>query len=154
MNSIHSQLAASLAAVLINLASAAEVKETVRLVLSGGDLQTAVTVEDAGLLAESNVYRGSFIGAPATEPDRSWPRYLVVFDVQTLHGVKSHAYAVYLTTNEATGNAFVYLPGEHDAFYRSNISTILREGRDGHWHEASPAWARGLNAAIGRAALL
>ena len=150
MNGLCSQLAASLVAVLISLTSAAEVKETVRLVITGGTLHEAVTAEDAELLAESNVYRGTFIGTLATEPERSWPRFLVVFDVQTLRGVKSHAYAVYYTTNEATGDAFVYLPGEHDALYRSNISTILRDGRDGHWHSASPSWARALDAAIGR----
>lgn len=126
-----------------------DVKETVRLTISGESLSGDLIVEDRTLLDQSNVYRGSFIGAPAADADPRWPRYRVAFDVQTLDGVKRNAYVVYLAADPATGHGLVYLPGEGDAEYRANISTILRTGRDGAWHHATPAWARALTS-IGR----
>lgn len=125
-----------------------DVKETVRLTISGESLAGDLIVEDRALLDQSNVYRGSFIGAPAADGDPRWPRYRVAFDVQTLDGTKRDAYVVYLAVDPATRNGLVYLPGEGDAEYRANISTILRTGRDGAWHHATPAWARALESIV------
>lgn len=139
--------------VVIALAAAvspADVKETVRLVLTGGDLRQPITVDDPALMAESNVYRGAFLDGPAGIPDPRLARYRVAFDLQTLHGVKHEAYVVWYVTSPDTGEAFVYLPGDGDIEYRSNIASIIRDGRDGTWHRASPAFARGIDAIVAR----
>jgi hypothetical protein len=62
---------------------------------SGAGLQRSIEITDPPVLALSNVYDGTFIGVPATEPDAAWPRHTVAFDVQTLDGVKAAAYVVY-----------------------------------------------------------
>jgi hypothetical protein len=91
------------------------------------------------------VCNGTFITAPATEPDAAWPRYTVSFDIQTGDGVKAAAYVVYYCANRRTGDGFIYVPGQGGGdWYRRNISTILRDGQDGRWHHAS----EGLSAAI------
>ena len=36
---------------------------------------------------------------------------------------------------------FIYLPGRGEDWHRLNGGTILRDGHDGKWHRASPAWS-------------
>ncbi len=123
-------------------------KDTVKLTVSAAALRQPIEIVDPAVLKISNIYGGEFIGATAAEPDRDWPRYTVVFDLQTLDGVKSPAYTVTYSRNRWTGEGFVYLPGHGDAAYARNGSTILRDGADGRWHHASAAWAEALNARV------
>lgn len=124
------------------------IKDTARLTVFGSGLQRPIEITDPPLLTLSNVFRGTFIGGPTTEPDAAWVRYRVAFDVQTLDGVKAAAYVIYYCANSRTGEGFVYLPGPGDESYRRNISTILRDGQDGRWHQASEAWSAALNARL------
>jgi len=124
------------------------IKQTVKLTVTGAKLQQSIEITDPAVLALSFVYGGTFIGAPASEPDPAWPRYTVTFDVQTLDGVKAAAYVVNYCTDSTTGEGFIYLPGPGDGSYRRNISTILRDGQDGRWHRASAAWGGAINARL------
>jgi hypothetical protein len=124
------------------------VKDTVKLTVSSAALQQPVEIVDPVVLEISNIFFGGFIGATAPEPDRDWPRYTVVFDLQTLDGVKGAAYTVTYSRNRWTGEGFVYLPGQGDASYRGNAGTIIRDESDGRWHRASGAWAEALNARL------
>jgi hypothetical protein len=124
---------------------AADVKETVQISVTGGGLPHAIVIDDPTMLAGSHVFSGRFIGGPAGAPDPRLPQYKLSFDIQTLHGVKRAAYVVYYVEDPATERGYIYLPGEHDAEYRANISTILRSGVDGTWRHASAAWAASLN---------
>jgi hypothetical protein len=124
------------------------IKETARLTILGSGLQRPIEITDPAVLTLSNVFVGTFIGGPAPEPDAAWVRYRVAFDVQTLDGVKAAAYVIYYCANSGTGEGFIYLPGQGDESYRRNISTILRDGRDGRWHQASEAWSAALNARL------
>jgi hypothetical protein len=124
------------------------IKETAKLTISALVLPRAIEVVDPPLLALSNVFAGTFIGTPATEPDPSWTRYTIAFDVQTLRGVKQAAYVIYYSTNRSTGEGFIYLPGRGDGPYRRNISTILRDGQDGRWHRTTEAWSAAINARL------
>jgi hypothetical protein len=123
----------------------AMIKETVRLTLSGAGIARPLEVTDRQVLALSNVFAGTFIGAPAGEPDAAWPRYAVIFDVQTRDGVKSPAYSLDYSKNRWTGEGFIHLPGRGDDRYRINIGTIMRGMQDGAWHRASDEWSRAIN---------
>ena len=112
------------------------------LTISGPGLTQPIVVIDPQILTLSNVYAGTFIGTLASEPDKASLRYTVTFDVQTRDGVKKGAYVVTYSKNRWTGEGFVYLPGRGDESYRRNIGTILRDGQDGRWHQASEAWSR------------
>jgi hypothetical protein len=133
---------------LVAVADVVAVKETAMLTIDGPGLPQPVVVKDAQVLALSNVFAGMFIGALASEPDAASPRYTVTFDVQTREGVKKAAYVVTYSKERWTGAGFVYLPGRGDGAYRRNIGTILRDGQDGRWHEASKAWSAAINARL------
>jgi len=129
---------------LAGSAGAPEIKSTTRLtVIRGGSDLIEITAPE--VLALSNVYAGQFIGAPAESPDSRLARHTIIFDIQTMQGVKQGAYAVQYVFDDSTGDAFVYLPGRGDASFRSNISTIIRDGKDGHWHRASAEWATSIS---------
>jgi hypothetical protein len=125
----------------MHAALAAAPKQTSKLTVSLSGQQIAIEITEPSVLALSNVFEGAFIADESTPPDHAWPRYTVVFDVQTLNGVKESAYTVEFSRNPDTGESFVYLPGYGDAPYRRNISTILRTSQDGRWHHASEAWS-------------
>jgi hypothetical protein len=123
-------------------------KDTVKLTVSSAALRQPIEIVDPAVLTISNIYDGEFVGGIAAEPDRDWPRYIVVFDLQTLDGVKGAAYTVSYSRNRWTGEGFVYLPGHGDASYPGNAGTIIRDESDGRWHRASDAWAEALNARL------
>jgi hypothetical protein len=127
---------------------AAGIKETAKLTVSGAGLPQSIEISEPSVLALSRVYAGTFIGAAATAPDAAWPRYAVAFDIQTSDGVKEAAYVVTYSKSRWTGEGYVYLPGPGDDWYRRNIGTILRDGQDGKWHHASPAWCEAINARL------
>jgi hypothetical protein len=141
----RSLMALVVAVGLAGSARAVGIKDTTKLTVSGAGLQPSIEITDPPVLALSNVYDGTFIAAPATEPDAAWPRYTVAFDIQTLDGVKAAAYVVYYCPDRWTGDGFIYLPGQGGEWYRRNISTILRDGQDGRWHHASGAWSAAIN---------
>ncbi len=126
-------------------APVAGIKQTVRLTISGSGLARPIEIADRQILALSNVFDGTFIGAPAGEPDAAWPRYAVTFDIQTREGIKAGAYTLDYTKNRWTGEGFVHLPGRGDNRYRINIGTIMRDTQDGTWHRASDAWSALIN---------
>jgi len=142
MRTILATLAAF--AVVVVSSSAADIKSTTKLRISsvGSEYRSKETT-DAGVLTLSNVFAGSFIGEPVDAPDTSAARYTISFDIQTREGVKTEAYVVQYCV-DATGQAFVYLPGRGESSYRRNVSTILREGKDGRWHHASAEWSQAL----------
>ena len=130
--------------VLVTIAAAAEIKSTTKLTVIAPGAARLVEIADADVLRLSNVYAGAFIGEQTEAPDPSLARYTITFDIQTLNGVKTGAYAVQYAVDDSTGVGFVYLPGRDDPQHRRNISTILREGQDGTWRRASPEWSAAL----------
>ena len=132
----------TLAALVMLAASpnAPEVKSTTKLTIVADGLGL-IEITAPEVLALSHVFAGQFIGAPAESPDSNLARRAVIFDIQTLDGVKHGAYAVQFVFDDSTGEAFVYLPGRGDVSFRRNASTIIRDGQDGRWHRASADWA-------------
>ena len=133
----------TVAAVFVLVAGgfAAEIKSTTKLTVIAPGASQLVEITDAAVLRLSHVYAGQFIGAEATTPDAMLTRYTITFDIQTLDGVKTGAYAVQYCLDDATGDGFIYLPGRGDPQWRRNISTILREEQDGTWRRASDEWS-------------
>ena len=122
------------------------IKETARLTISGPGLSQPLEVTDENALALSNVFAGTFIGEPAVKaPNSELPRYTIVFDIQTLEGVRAAAYTVLYCKNRWTGDAFIYIPGYGDDGHRRNVGTILREGQEGRWHRAARPWSQTIN---------
>jgi len=127
--------------VLVCSGFAAEIKSTTKLTVIAPNASQLIEVTDADVLRLSHVYAGNFIGPEASEPDATLTRYTITFDIQTLDGVKTGAYAVQYCVNQPTGEGFLYLPGKGDSQYRRNISTILRDEQDGTWRRASDEWS-------------
>jgi hypothetical protein len=128
---------------------AAGIKETTRLTITGPGVAKPIVVTDERVLTLSNVYSGTFIGEPVSEPpDNDTPRFAITFDVQSAQGIKASAYTVTFVKSRWTSEAFVYIPGPRDDSYRRNISTILRTGVDGQWHHASEQWAQAISARL------
>jgi len=129
----------------------------VRIDISGGRLAAPVAVTDEPLLKLSSVYAGTFLGPVINAIDPSWDRYQVtlVSEARTfapelaLTGVR-RPYLLLYAMNPQTGEGFIYLPARGEHGYRGNVNLIIRDGHDGRWHQAFPAWAELLNAHIPR----
>lgn len=123
---------------------------TVRLVITGGGLAKPLIITDPAVLADSNVFGGTFLGpiASVSSIDSTWPKYIVSFFVELpawmRQGVQMK-YVVVYARNPQTGEGFVYLPAPGEEWYRLNASTILRNGLEGNWLHASKVWAKPLN---------
>ncbi len=116
---------------------------TVKIVVAGGGLAKAIEITDPRILELSDVWVGQFLDrshGPAKEPARDLPRYEVSFYVKLNEGDVRKMYVVYYCPDPAAGQGTIYLPGKGEPGYWRNVSSILRDGQDGKWNYASPAW--------------
>jgi hypothetical protein len=118
---------------------------TVRLTISGPGSGNIETTEPKAL---ANVWVGSFIAGLAAEPDKTLPRYVVTFYVQPPRENIRAMYVVYYVQDPRSREGFVYLPGRGEDGYSLNVRTILRDGQDGRWHNASAEWNDAIVAAL------
>jgi len=123
---------------------------TVKLTIAGPNLAKPIELTNPKALLSGDVWEGNFIAAPAAEPDKVLPRYVVSFYVAgSKAGEPSEMrYVVNYTRDPQSGEGYVYLPGRGDQWYRLNIGAILRDGLDGKWHHASRSWSDALAAAL------
>jgi hypothetical protein len=121
---------------------------TVKLTIAGPRLANAIDVTNPKALA--NVWEGSFIKSPATEPDKALPRYLVSFFTTAPRGESGPkmCYVVYYVRDPQSGEGYVYLPGRGEEWHRLNVGSILRNGQDGKWHLAEKTWSDAVAAAL------
>ena len=123
---------------------------TARLVIAGNGLAAPITVTDASILKDSNVYHGTFLSGIADSQSiaPTWPKFVISFFVDappwTRRGVQKK-YVVIYAKNPRTGEGFVYLPAPGEDSYALNASTILRDGLEGNWVRASTPWAKAVN---------
>ena len=120
---------------------------TVKLTVAGSGLSHPIQITDPNAVA-ANVWGGDFIGTPAKEPDKALPRYVVSFYVEPPREKVRMMYVVYYARDPQTGEGFIYLPGRGEEWYRLNVSTIFRDGEDGTWRHASPAWSKAIAAVL------
>ena len=114
---------------------------TVKITISGGPA-SAVEVTDPQVLAISDVWSGQFLDvsrSPENEAPKGVLPYEVSFYVKLAENDVRKMYVAYYYPNSATEQGFLYLPGK-GVVWQLNVGTILREGRDGKWNYASPAW--------------
>ena len=121
-----------------------------KITIRGGKMARAIEITDRATLNGFDPWSGQFIdshkGFVADPPERSfafevffymkWPSRHSRYDQGDLKLI----YAVRYYPGRDGGPGYIYLPGKGEAFYDVNVFTILRDGHDGHWHYASPAW--------------
>ena len=118
---------------------------TVKLTITGPGLTAPVEIVERGIVDQSNVWEGSFIGKRLeAAPQVTLPLYTVTFDVQLPEwqraGVR-RMYTVSVVRDPRGGGLLLYLPGRGEPGYGLNVSTMLRDTQDGHWHRPPAAWA-------------
>ncbi len=116
--------------------------KTVKLVVSGGGLRQAIEISGKDVLF-ANPWGDEFVssldgdGRAAAGPAAL--RSVVLRRARA--GNVQMKYVIDYAPNPP-GRGAIHLPGRGDARYRLNASTILRDGRDGHWFPASDEWER------------
>ena len=129
---------------LLGMPAAASAKgPTVKIMISGGGLTSAIEVTDARILHISNVWGGQFLDrsrGTAKEPPRGLQRYEVSFYIKFADNDARKKYVVYYFPNPVAEQGYIYLPGKHETWFNLNVGTIWRQGQDGKWNYASPAW--------------
>lgn len=128
---------------------------TVKITISGGGLARAIEITDRQVLALSNVWIGDFLDVsrtPESEAPKSLVGYEVSFFVRVAEDYVKKVYVVYYYPMASNEQGFVYLP-IHGTARHLNAGTILREGLDGKWNYASPAWEALIKPTLDRARL-
>ena len=116
---------------------------TVKIVISGGALTNAIEVTEPRILDISNVWGGEFLDhsrGTAKEPPQRPQRYEVSFYVEIADNKATKKYVLYYYPNPAREPGYIYLPGKGETWYSLNVRSIIRDGQDGKWNYASPAW--------------
>ena len=124
--------------------------KTVRVVIAGGDLAKPVEISDPNTLVDFQVWTGpgtssnqaqAFIvdwsrGAIKELPS-GLTRYEISFYVN--ESQERIAYIVLYAFDPSTRRGYVYIPGNRDPQFQSNVATIWR-GVEGNWFHAWAAW--------------
>jgi hypothetical protein len=128
---------------------------TVRIMIAGGGLTHSIEVTDPQLLNISHAWSSEFLDtsrAPLPEVPQVNLKYEISFYSQIdLNDVRKTC-VIYYSPN-SFGQGFIYLPGKGTGWYL-NAGTIIRQGRDGKWSYASPAWEALIKAAVARGSAL
>jgi hypothetical protein len=146
---------AALVGLLIAPAGLSAKGETLRIVISGGDLAAPVEITDSAVIVVFRIWAGP--GTSTNNPQSlnvDWSRGTVkppegapVYQVSfvTTRGPYIVRYAI-----DAANAGFVYLPGKTDAEYDHNVWLILR-GVEGGWFHARVEWEKLANPLIAKA---
>jgi hypothetical protein len=133
---------------------------TTKITITGAGLQSPVEISDPQVLKDFNVWSGpgtrangiegteGFIIDWASGAVRDRPNGLRTFELSFYVRYANRpfseqtdqlAYIVTYALDPATGQGYVYLPGQSDERYRLNTRAIYR-GREGKWFRANAAW--------------
>ena len=86
---------------------------------------------------------------PVAEPARTLPRLQVTFFMGDPENKDHREYVVFHVFDPAANQGYIHLPGKGEAFYDSNVFTLLRgEKYDGGWFRATPEWTQRVQAAM------
>ena len=145
-------------AVLLMLAALTPIAQakasTYKIVIEGGGLSQAIEITNPQILNLSNVWTGRFIDSkrdPVNEPPRGIGPYEISFYVKFGENDIRKKYVLYYHPRSASEQGYIYFPGRGDAWQYLNWGTIMREGADGKWHYALPAWENLIKPLIARA---
>jgi hypothetical protein len=114
-----------------------------RISVEGAGLKQPIELTEPLLLQLSSPWFGNFLEPnTAQEPPLKASRVYVLTLHARLRGQEVQPiYRFHYVPGEGGSPGWVYLPGKGDAWYRQNVSIILRPGHDGRWHRATRAWA-------------
>jgi hypothetical protein len=117
--------------------------ETVKITVSGVGLAATITVTDAHILDLSDAWGESFLDTSRTPinqpPQGRWPYEVSFYSLIGENDVRKTC-VVYYYPSSSTDPALIYLPSSRSAVWALNVGTVLRQGHDGKWNYASPAW--------------
>jgi len=140
-------------------------ESTRKLIVTGETLAGPVELTDAGTLALSDLYRGTFLDTTheVSPPGPDAARYEISFYLPRARDPLLRrlfergatplvrAYVVSLALDTARGTRSVYLPGTGDSWAGWNRGTIVRSRLEGRWYAPSAAWGDAVTSAIARA---
>jgi hypothetical protein len=136
-------LSITVLALLLGFAQNASAKAiTVKITIAGGGLTRTIEITDPHVLALSHAWGSEFIDGSRT-PENHPPPGLRAYEVSLYSGIaendvrKTCVLYYYPSTSREPG--LIYLPGS-GVLRWLNAGTIIREGQDGKWNYASPAW--------------
>lgn len=118
---------------------------TSKLVIEGEGLTKALELTDPRILEVSKIWSygdDSFLDysrKPAKKSPRNLRAYEVSVYVKPDQNEIKKMYDVRYYPNPS-GQGYMYLPGDKDAWGAGNKGSIIRAGRDGKWNYVSPAW--------------
>jgi hypothetical protein len=122
--------------VLLSSASTAFAKGSAdRISISGPGLTAPIEITDPGILEPFSPWSDAFFDQQRgvlTESPKTGNVYQVTLSLES---------DVLYAFNYIPGSpGIIYLPGEGDEWYETNISTIMRNGLEGQWLYASREW--------------
>lgn len=122
---------------------------TVRITLAGGKLAHSIQITDIELLNLSNAWGEGFLDTskPAL---KERPKVNGTYEVTFYSGAEEDirkTCVFYYSPGSSAAQGVIYLPGIDASL---NSGTIIRQGRDGKWSYASPAWEALIKALIAR----
>jgi hypothetical protein len=122
-----------------------------RITISGNGLAEPITVTDQAALSLSNPWHGRIANwsADVAPPPKGRPVYEITLHARLRGPEVKPIYQLRYAKADGGAPGSVYLPGRGEAWYRQNVSIIYREGHDGHWHVATPAWEAAIQKALG-----
>jgi DNA-binding beta-propeller fold protein YncE len=126
--------------------------ETIRVTITGGGLTHPIQITDAKIVNVSHAWGAEFLDSsrpPLTQAPNITSPYEVAFYSRIANNdIRKTCVFFYSPRTSAAG--VIYLPGK-GAIWGLNVGTIIREGRDGKWSYASPAWEAMIKPLIARA---
>jgi len=114
-----------------------------KISIAGPGLATPIEITNPELLRGLDPWAAMFVDwgrGPKAEPPSAGKHYEVFFYLKEKNADFSLIYALYYSPAPSGKQEYIYLPGPGEKWYRLNIGTIIRDGQDGKWHYATPAW--------------
>jgi hypothetical protein len=126
---------------------------TFKIIVSGPDLPSPLEITDDQILNLSNVWSGQFLDNSHGHPEKPAERlpYELSFYVKLSEDDLRLMYVAYYYPEPSTKQGQIYLPSRREPWYYLNTGTIIRDGQDGRWNYASPAWEALIKPVIARA---
>jgi hypothetical protein len=127
------------------------------ILVSGGGLNQPIEISDPASLNAFNPWTGQFadwkakalVDAPCYRRSFEVLFYMKWPERRSSALDRGDLKMIYATRYCWTGEAgYVYLPGPDEPLYGPNGGTIIRDGADGKWHPATPAWDSLLSSAV------
>jgi len=126
---------------------------TAQITITGPKLVTPLNTTDPAITA-AHVWMGNFAdwsSGPVTAPQDDSDPYQLHFWVRLNPDDIRLMYVLEYRWLEKEDRAVVCLPGRRSVWYSTNVSSILRTGKDGNCYYSEAKWGRAIQAALRQA---